>query len=355
MSPFEERTNRRDALRELFRGAAKGAQEIANPLSGLTGIEFGPKPAPRRVERPPRPELRFVPGGSAERTVPLEAVLEWAEELALGEHADAIAALAAPSLRVVAVQEGGASGSSRLGGEPTLPPGVEWPKRDGERLPFLGQLELPAELGGDGPSGPPSEGLALVFLARPAPSGLEPEDAGSCAVIWSPLRPDRDQQEAQPGGGSGGGRPLGLSEELTLPRAWHSAVRALELGNQESRAWEELRLRLATEQGVELYDRIDGHLLVNRVYGYPDERRGDMPLICELLERGVELRRRPPRSHPESAAAGPAAGRWRLLAQFSRDDELSDWWPDADRRLYLWIDGDRLREGDFSGVRAIVR
>lgn len=53
--------------------------------------------------------------------------------------------------------------TSRLGGDPDLPPSVDWPERDGVALSFLGQVRLDALAGLDHGEAPPTEGLLSFF------------------------------------------------------------------------------------------------------------------------------------------------------------------------------------------------
>jgi len=98
-----------------------------------------------------------------------------------------------------------------------------------------------------------------------------------------------------------------------------------------------------------------GFQVMHRLLGYPDTRRGDMPLACELLDRGYVLGETPPLAHPCAADAEPHAGRWRLLLQLSMDDALGWFWGGGRERLYVWIDESDLTNGDFSRVRAIAQ
>ena len=78
------------------------------------------------------------------------------------------------------------------------------------------------------------------------------------------------------------------------------------------------------------------HSAIHRIGGYPDERRGDMPLICELQLLGVDLEGKAPATHPLAAALEREAGDWRLLAQLGADDDLGWSWGPRYQRLYVW-------------------
>lgn len=149
-------------------------------------------------------------------------------------------------------------------------------------------------------------------------------------------------------------RPLLGSPELTLPRAWSASAQALGLGPEQVDRWEELRRRLAEAHGVELTDEPSRPFAIHRLFGYPDERTGQMPVWCELLERGVDLGGEPVFMHPMSRRVSEDAGRWRLLLQLSRDPRL-DWrWGDGLERLYVWVPAEELDAGRPGHSRAFV-
>jgi hypothetical protein len=152
-----------------------------------------------------------------------------------------------------------------------------------------------------------------------------------------------------------GSRAVELSAELQLPRAWSAPIQALGLDDVEHEAWEQLRRQLADRQGVELHDRMPGLQALHRLLGYPDERRGDMPVACELLARGHALGDDPPYAHPNAVDVEPEAGRWRLLLQLTVDDEIGWSWGAWCNRLYFWIDERDLAAHDFTRVRGIAQ
>jgi hypothetical protein len=153
-----------------------------------------------------------------------------------------------------------------------------------------------------------------------------------------------------------GGVPLQASAELQLPRVWSAPVQSLGLDASEHRGWQSLRRYLAARQGVELYDELPHMQSIHRFLGYPDERRGDMPLACELLDRNCALGDDPPAIHRRAAELEPFTRRWRLLLQLTLDQAFP--WSargpaGSVERLYLWIDDEHLDKGDFSRVQAL--
>lgn len=336
-----------DNAREAAREAGELRTEITRTALGLP--ELSPAPAPRlSITDPPRPRPTGR-AGATERTVSLDELLTLASEHGLTARLDAVGALARASVRLVHAGSAGPCepGRSRFGGEPDLPTDVEWPTWEGERLVLLAELAL-AELAPLlAPGTLPARGRLLVFYAAQAqPSGMRAEHGHAVRLLLT--------DEAPPGAGTDvTGYPITPTAELTLPRRWAAPVVALGLDDAEAAGWGDLRDRLAGLQGTTPEDRARDFRALHRLLGWPDERRGEMPLACELLARGAELADEPASLHPDAAVARERADGWRLLLQLSTDDELSWRWADrTDSRLFVWIHEERLAAGDLSAVRA---
>jgi hypothetical protein len=183
--------------------------------------------------------------------------------------------------------------------------------------------------------------LDLEEVARVAGGGLGLPASG----LLSCFREGDDVRLAVGEDGADQARtPLGLSAELVLPRVWAAPAQALGLSPEETGAWETLRERLAELQGVEAPQHTPEYVL--RLLGYPEDRRGDMPLRCELRSRGHDAGDEPPALHPAAAECESAAARWRLFLQLPAD---------AGQRLFVWIPDEQLRAGDLAGALAVVR
>jgi uncharacterized protein YwqG len=282
-------------------------------------------------------------------------LLEIAAEVGLEARQSEVRALTRVSVRLSHLEgrPTASAGQSRFGGVPNLGALDDSPVWKSEGLRFLAQLDL-AEMS-KLPQQPDLKrrGALWFFAANDPPSGLGRGDAGAFRVAYS----------ASQGSGPvdirsawAEGRRIRPSAELVLPRVWSEPVQALELSNAERDAWQEVRGHLATSQGTASDDpAADASLAIHRLCGYPDERRGDMPLACELLARGLELGDDPPRVHPHAANLARHRGRWRMLLQLSADAELGWEWGSSQQRLYFWVDERDLTAGDFSRARAIVQ
>jgi hypothetical protein len=301
-------------------------------LAGEIGervIPFVDEVAPPR-EEPDVVEIEAEPAGVARARptrarITIDELLAMAREAGLGERLDAVRDLARDSVRVTLGDAQAAARASCLGEAPARAREPFCPAR-------LDLAEVAAVL--DAEVAMPREGMLSCIATGDGEYRVVIDDVAPAAQRW---------------------HPVDLSVELQLPRVWSAAVQALELDPAEHDAWQQLREQLAERQGVDLHDATWELQAIHRVLGYPDERNGDMPLICELLARGHELGDDPPLAHPRAAEAEPHVGRWRLLLQLTIDDELGWSWGDARERLYLWIDEQDLANGDFARVRAIAQ
>ncbi len=142
-----------------------------------------------------------------------EKIEQVVSALGLESHAALIESLIQPSIRIVATalaprpalfrnQEGVDTtdadklaqmeqalaalplGASRFGGVPDLPPGVEWPARDGVPMEFIAQIRL-ADLAGLDPDRrlPPSGHLIFFYNSQWGVFDMDPE-ARTCAVVF---------------------------------------------------------------------------------------------------------------------------------------------------------------------------
>ncbi len=307
-------TNRRNFLRELVGQVARGAGElvgqalppdIAAPAEAAdTSAPLWPVPAPARCAS-------------------LDEVCALADELGLAPRKDAVLSICRWSLRISPADDEVATPEPQTQPQPEPEPEPEciveldltWIAALGESglLPDGGVLRLHAE-------GPPE------WVAPPETLGGSPALAG--------------------------GRQLEVAPELVLPRAWSDSVAALGLDPGELEAWETLRRRLAELQSTVTFDASARPQMLHRLLGYPEERRGDMPLVCEMLANGIALGDEPAAAHPRAREFEAGAARWLLLAQLSADPRLGWSWGSEDARLYLWIHEADLAARRLENVRA---
>ena len=356
-------SSRRGFLRHLI-------GEVGNQLGQLAG-EAGPVggggagEGPSLISRPPL-AARSLPSRGA---VTVEDAVAIADACGLSSRLGAVRALAWRSVRLTLGDTGGATPqASWLGDTGGATPQASWlgdPRVRPDNLAWSGEQEprclagidlaqAAAVLGDDDLL--PFEGTLWCFAPPAVDVVAQRGDSQVCPVVVhtsermpAAVSPPLSRVEAS------SWRSVELSAELQLPRVWSDAVQALDLDDGEHDAWQRLRQLVAGRQGVEVHDGTHGFRVMHRLLGYPDERRGDMPLACELLARGHVLGDEPPRVHQYAAEAEPHTGRWRLLLQLSIDDELGWSWGGRRERLYVWVDEGDLAIGDFAHVRAFAQ
>ena len=332
--------DRRTFFKHLLREAAGAAQEMSSFLRELES------PEPEVEPWPPPP----VPASPAHGTVDEAALLELCEEVGLKQRAADVGRLARVSVRLTRGEPGG---RSHLGGSPDLPRDFAWPTWDGRELGFLGQLELEQAATVDSSLPLPREGLLLFFYDVAArPSGLVAAHSGSCRVVLV----DRPPTELEPDEAHAPTLrelPVELSRELMLPGAWSFHAEELELTADEIDAWDQLRERMASAQGVELEESSADRFALHRLLGYQDELGREVEFDCQLTSAGLDAddvtvyyEVRP--EHEEQART------WRLLLQLSADRTLAT--PREDfERLYICIRDADLRAGRLDAAWAILR
>jgi uncharacterized protein YwqG len=110
------------------------------------------------------------------------------ERAGLAHHADALLALARPSIRLVSSpvssEDEIAIGASKLGGRPDVPAGFVWPRHHGVPLAFVAQIDLATLTAFDPEWLLPDAGLLAFFIHPNEYGGAEdPNDRTDWRVI----------------------------------------------------------------------------------------------------------------------------------------------------------------------------
>lgn len=184
----------------------------------------------------------------------------------------------------------------------------------------------------------------MFFALDRVPSGLRPEDAGACRVLYvDGETPYRER------GGDLPFVPVAPSGELTLP----ASPASLAVDPEDTELWVELRERLAAAQGVELEERTIGYHALHRLLGHPDAFAAGMDFDAQLVSNGVDLDAEP-YAHALHGDLEACAADWRLLFQLSNDDDLGVDLGTANR-LFVWVRRDDLAARHFDRIRAFIR
>jgi uncharacterized protein YwqG len=234
------------------------------------------------------------------------------------------------------------NGSSRsyLGGDPDLPRGIDWPSKDGQLLTFLASLDL-AEVADSGAiSWLPTSGKLLFFYdSDDQPWGFDPAHRGGWSVIYA----------KDPG-----------SDEPAQPSKLPQFVVAFEKVESlpDLQRFDELKIELA-ESEVDTY--IDGYFewfgdeAEHQVGGYPRPVQGDwMELECQLASNGLYCGDGSAYKSDEGKRLAPGAKDWRLLLQFSSDEDLGVMWGDIGD-LFFWVREQDAKTANFSDVWLILQ
>lgn len=213
---------------------------------------------------------------------------------------------------------------SRLGGEPDMPPGTEWPVGPEGALGFLGQLDLMAARQAGGPESLPETGLLQFFHDE------RWGEADQVRVLFSE------------------GERTRTSPPPSVPDYWRYHELAVAFDRQPSLPsleWMGINPREVARSGpawAELAkiagDRPKPEAL-HQLGGYPDE------IQPECLPNSAEFA--PLKGEKQSTSP------WRLLLQIDTDDRTGMAWQDGGR-LYVLVRDAHARAGDFSRTVTIV-
>ncbi len=258
----------------------------------------------------------------------------------LGRIVEELLELASPSIRLAP-----GVGRSRLGGEPDLPAGMEWPQRNGVPLAHIAQLFF-GELQPFDRTGvlPQAGSLSFFYDAAQQPWGFDPADRGGAIVVH---RPETDEAQRRPASDAlpkearFGEIDLEPRRDLTLPPFGSEAIASLGFDERETDAYFELLGRLEGDSS-------------DRCLGYPDQIQGDMQLEAQLVTHGIYLGDSSGYQDPRAQELAAGAASWRLLLQVDSHEEIGMFWGDLGR-LYYWIREEDLRRGAFQASWLILQ
>jgi uncharacterized protein YwqG len=248
--------------------------------------------------------------------------------------------LAVPAVHLVKTQE---RGTSFIGGAPSISPGTAWPVKDGRKHDFLAQIDLAPLQSALPIDWLPKEGALLFFYdIERGVWGFDPKDRGDWAVIHQPCTSSDlvpPALAAAPAAESGiSGSFVTFRRIESLPSPQRDSVAALELSEEESERYYELRDMPLNGQPR------------HQVAGFPSPvQSDDMELNCELGSHGIYLGDAAYLIDPRVPGLSRRAGDWRLLLQLDTDDDLNMMWGDCGT-LYFWVREQDARAGDFSKV-----
>jgi uncharacterized protein YwqG len=241
-------------------------------------------------------------------------------------------------------------GSSKLGGLPDLPPGIEWPSWRGQALAFLGQVNLTEVSSFPCARILPQSGLLSFFYDSDQGTwGFDPEDKGSWRVLYSAdadsLLSRRDLPEEIPDYARFTPCAATFFEAISLPGVESISIAELDLNEREKQGYWTFLDAFRQERWCE-----DGH----QILGHPYEIQGEMRLECQLVSNGLYCGDESGYRSPRRRELEPGATAWKLLLQLDSDDDAAMMWGDVGS-LYFWIHENDLRIARFDDVWMILQ
>jgi uncharacterized protein YwqG len=278
----------------------------------------------------------------------VEAFRERLVSVGLAARADALAALARPSILLKGEPVDDASieiGMSKLGGCPDLPADFVWPSWRGLAQSFIAQINLDECQGLEATELLPSAGLLSFFYdSEQRVWGFDPAEDGAWAVYYTPetrLLSRRNPPDSLPEEGRYGSKRLvGRNETAFAP--WElSEVDVLGLTREERSAYGEM---IESETSS----------IIHRLLGHPDPVQGDMQMECQLVSHGLYCGDSSGYRDPRAEALRPGATEWRLLLQIDTDDDVGMMWGDVGR-IYYWLRRDALVSRQWDRARFVLQ
>jgi uncharacterized protein YwqG len=268
----------------------------------------------------------------------------------LGKFADAILTAARKCIRFNAIPNDyskGELGDSRLGGDPDLPKGINWPYRNERPLQFLAQISLRDLPPIHDELGLPSTGILSFFYDMvDQPWGYDPKDAGAARVIYSSGLLTLERRNSP---------DAILFEQYSEARV--AAIEHLSLSGWES---DEIRTLDPTDEQLNSYIDLRSSMspeypsTCHQLLGWPDEIQGPMEVECQLVTNGLYCGDSSGYEDPRAMKLAQNAREWRLLFQLDSDERADMMWGDAGR-LYFWIRKHDLTSRYFDSTWVILQ
>jgi len=240
-------------------------------------------------------------------------------------------------------------GSSKIGGNPDLPPSVPWPEWKGNYLDFLMQFNLSSIPEDLRPNLLPASGRLYFFYDHESSTwGFDPKDKGSWRVLFSQEGQDALVRTQKPKG-------LGLGTYQTCKVEFYEAV---------CPHWQEVRNHPVLKNNPEAVRQFDilmeefltgpAHQIMGDPHAIQSSPEG-MQRKCQFVSHGLYMGGSggPPFDTAKAQELEAGAKDWRLLLQLGSDWHAGMHWGDRGR-LYFWIREQDLKVKNFDDVWMIL-
>ncbi|GAA2784889.1 YwqG family protein [Crossiella cryophila] len=228
-----------------------------------------------------------------------------------------------PSIQLLHDESG--PGRSRLGGDPVLPPGTQWPVVQGNPLSLLAVLDLAEVAEFAQVDWLPKAGLLNFFADSEGGWAYTPDAADGFRVVHVPEGGEPVQAPA--GANVFPARPVRFAHRLTLPS---TEDEVLELTEDDSRRLWKLSAHWS-RQSARL-GRWPATAPNHQINGWPDLIQGPVWLEAHYDSQGMEWASEPKRQAEHERLAREQ--NWQLLLQLDSDDAMDWMWGDAGTLYY---------------------
>lgn len=233
-------------------------------------------------------------------------------------------------------------GQSKIGGNPDLDTGFEWPAdQSNQSLSFIGQLNCAEISRHDSENLFPKEGLiSFFYCANQEAWGFDPKDVGRFKVIYSESIDNLERSSF----------PIDLKPHSIFKSNKVKFEASLSLPGWEHDCIDGL---LSDEETDDYIDMADG--TENQILGYADCVQGPMELDCQLVTNGLYCGDPSGYNDPKRKELESGKDDWILLFQLdSEEDKTGMMWGDSGK-LYYWIRKQDLRSKNFDGCWMILQ
>lgn len=239
--------------------------------------------------------------------------------------------------------------SSRIGGQPDLPPDFTWPRCDNGSMSFIAQIDLDDAAKYDKESLLPPKGILYFFYDQTQQTwGFDPKDKGNWLVHYF----DGDVRDLKPMPFPGDidedarfhATSADFSEEITLPPFESIFIDKLKLSKNDRDKYFDWMI----DQSKNMAE------VRHKLLGYPDIIQNEMQTECQLVSNGLYCGDSSGYHDPRAEALIKDSEEWILLLQIDSDDNAAMMWGDVGR-LYFWIKKDDLAKKQFENTWLILQ
>ncbi len=236
-----------------------------------------------------------------------------------------------------------ATGASKLGGLPDLPPALSWPDWKGLPQSFIGQIRLADVRPYDINHVLPADGMLWFFYdARQETYGDNPADRSGWRVFFRNAADSLQRlpvPAALPPTSRFRAASLTFTGDLTLSQFPDMEIPHFDWTDDEQHKYEmllsDLHARLTQPE--------------HQLLGFPDTIQDDMRLECQLASHGIT-----DSDSPAAAALAKGASDWQLLLQIDSDDRLGMRWGD-NGLIYYWMTSASMQARRFDETWLVLQ